>query len=97
MSNDTIKYDYPVIEQCLGMMSKKATEIENQADELEKSVKSIMTGWEGSTADSYERLAGDLKADLIANKTNLENLKAALERAAQEMQDKDRSGAGRLG
>ncbi|TVT62508.1 WXG100 family type VII secretion target [Amycolatopsis rhizosphaerae] len=96
MSSDLIKYDYPVIEECISMMSKKAQEIQQQTDELENDVKRIMQDWQGSTAESYNALANDMKNDLEQNRANLDNLNSALHRAADDMQQQDKRGAGNL-
>lgn len=74
MTDDTITYDYAAIDQCLSMMSKKAQEIQTQTDNLESDVKKIMVDWEGATAQSYDRLANDLRNDLTQNRENLDNL-----------------------
>jgi WXG100 family type VII secretion target len=95
--DDTILYDYDVIDQCLVMMAKKAEEIQNQTDELEADVKRIMVGWEGDTAIAYERLCGDMRNDLIQNRENLDSLNKAFDQAKIEMQNQDRSGGGVVG
>jgi WXG100 family type VII secretion target len=87
-----ITYDYPAIEQALDMMTKKATEIANQADEQQTQVKQILTGWTGSTADAYDVLCNDLESDLHANVGILNNLKTTFSNGAEEMQRQDRSG-----
>lgn len=89
-----IKYDYPVIEQCIEMMKSKANEILNQTEDLEKDVKRIMVDWKGDTADAYDRLCGDLSSDLRQNADNLNSLKTAVHEAAIAMQQQDSSGAG---
>ncbi|GHF44813.1 WXG100 family type VII secretion target [Amycolatopsis bartoniae] len=96
MSSDLIKYDYPVIEECLSMMSKKAQEIQSQTDDLGNDVKRIMVDWQGSTADSYNQIANDLRSDLEQNRANLDNLNSALHQAANDMQDQDKRGAGNI-
>ncbi|WIX98219.1 WXG100 family type VII secretion target [Amycolatopsis mongoliensis] len=93
MSDGTITYDYGVIEECVSMMLNKANEIENQSGELESDVKRIMVDWKGSTADAYNQLANDLRSDIEANKSNLDNLRKSLEEAAERMQHADASGA----
>lgn len=92
MTDDTITYDYAAIDQCLSMMSKKAQEIQTQTDNLESDVKKIMVDWEGATAQSYDRLANDLRNDLTQNRENLDNLNKTFDQAAQDMQDQDRRG-----
>lgn len=96
MADDTIVYDYPVIDQCLSMMAKKAEEIQQQTDDLEADVKRIMVDWEGSTAQAYDQLCSDLRNDLLANRSNLDNLNKAFDQAAQEMQSQDSRGAGNV-
>ncbi|MEV7044733.1 WXG100 family type VII secretion target [Amycolatopsis sp. NPDC051061] len=93
MSDGTITYDYGVIEECVSMMLNKANEIENQAGELESDVKRIMVDWQGSTADAYNQLANDLRSDIEANKSNLDNLRKSLSEASERMQHADASGA----
>jgi WXG100 family type VII secretion target len=93
MSDGTITYDYPVIEECISMMVSKATEIENQAGDLESDVKRIMVDWMGKTADAYSQLATDLRSDIEANKSNLDSLRKSLLEAAERMQQADASGA----
>jgi WXG100 family type VII secretion target len=91
-----ITYDYPVIEQCVDMMKKKAEEIIGQTDALENDVKRILVDWHGSTADAYSQLCSDLKNDLQQNASNLNNLKTALHTAADNMKQQDQRGAGRV-
>ncbi|MDQ7810870.1 WXG100 family type VII secretion target [Amycolatopsis sp. A133] len=93
MSDGTITYDYPVIEECISMMVSKANEIENQAGDLESDVKRIMVDWKGTTADAYNQLANDLRSDIEANKSNLDSLRKSLEDAAERMKQADSSGA----
>ncbi|WP_410586374.1 WXG100 family type VII secretion target [Amycolatopsis sp. lyj-23] len=93
MSDGTITYDYPVIEECLSMMVAKANEIENQAGDLESDVKRIMVDWKGTTADAYNQLANDLRSDIEANKSNLDTLRKSLADAAERMKHADASGA----
>ncbi|MFD2419612.1 WXG100 family type VII secretion target [Amycolatopsis pigmentata] len=97
MADGTITYDYNVIEECLSMMSKKASDIQSQADELESDVKRIMVDWHGSTADAYNQLASDLDKDLVQNRQNLENLARALQNASENMQQQDSHGAAQIG
>jgi len=97
MADGTITYDYPVIDECLSMMSKKAQEIQSQADDLESDVKKIMIDWKGSTAEAYNRIANDLQQDLIANRGNLDNLQKTLQASAANMQDADSRGARAVG
>jgi WXG100 family type VII secretion target len=96
MSDATVKYDYAVLEECLSMMKSKASEIQNQADELETDVKKIMVDWQGSTAERYNQLANDLDNDLVANRANLDSLTKALQQASESMQEQDSSGARRM-
>ncbi|QKV73997.1 WXG100 family type VII secretion target [Amycolatopsis sp. Hca4] len=93
MSDGTITYDYPVIEECISMMVSKANAIENQASDLEGDVKRIMVDWKGTTADAYNQLANDLRSDIEANKANLDNLRKSLTDAAERMKQADASGA----
>jgi len=94
MANDgTIKYDYPAIDECLVLMSKKAEAIEGLVNGLDADVKKILGEWTGSTADSYNSLANDLKNDLMANKGNLDNLNHQLDLAAERMRQQDKKGA----
>jgi len=93
VADGTITYDYNVIEECVQMMSKKATEIEEQTNGLEDDVKRIMLDWEGSTAEAYNSLANDLRNDLNSNRDNLNNLNRALAEAADRMKQQDRHGA----
>lgn len=97
MSDDTIVYDYGVIEECLSMMSKKAGEIEQQTDELEADVKRIMVDWKGDTADAYNQLCQDLHNDLQQNRDNLDNLNKAFSDGSDAMKHQDSSGAGTVG
>ena len=91
-----IIYDYPVIEQCVDMMGKKANEILHQTDDLEKDVKRIMTDWQGSTAEAYNRLCSDLDSDLRQNVDNLNNLNKTLHEAADRMRQQDNQGGNRI-
>jgi ESAT-6 family protein len=94
VANDgSIKYDYKAIDDCLVMMTNKANEIEGLTTDLENDVKKIMTGWEGSTADSYNALANDLRNDLVANRDNLNSLNQQLDLAAERMKAQDKKGA----
>lgn len=93
MSDGTIKYDYEVIDECLSLMKNKASQIEAQAGDLESQVKQIMVDWTGQTADAYNQLAQDLKADIDTSKDSLDRLHSALETAAHGMQQADASGA----
>jgi WXG100 family type VII secretion target len=93
VAEDVIKYDYAVIEECISMMSKKAQEIQTQTDELEIDVKKIMVDWQGSTADAYNSLAGDMRNDLLQNRQNLDNLRQALHNSAENMQQQDKRSA----
>lgn len=97
MSDGTITYDYAAIEDCLTMMLDNAEGIMQQADALETSVKTIMTDWQGSTADAYQQLATDLDKDLVAQSDFLKSLKMKFEAAAEAMQNADKGGAGGMG
>lgn len=89
----SIKYDYKAIDDCLVMMTNKARDIEGLTTDLENDVKRIMQEWEGSTADSYNSLANDLRSDLIANRENLDNLNKTFDTAAENMRRRDQQGA----
>jgi WXG100 family type VII secretion target len=92
-----ITYDYDAIEQVIEMMTKKATEIANQTDEQQQQVKQIMQGWQGSTADAYNKLCDDLEKDLQANVDILNQLKTTFQSGAEEMQMQDRKGGDNVG
>ncbi|AGM08008.1 WXG100 family type VII secretion target [Amycolatopsis keratiniphila] len=92
MSDGTILYDYPVIEQCISMMMKKANEIDNQATALSSDVKTIMVGWKGETANAYEQRSTNLQQGLDTHRQNLLNLRKSLSDAAERMANADKSG-----
>lgn len=92
MSDGTITYDYPVIEQCLEKMTSKAQQIEQQTTDLESDVKRIMVDWHGSTADAYDSLSKDLANDLTQNVSNLQNLRRNLNDSAERMKSQDAKG-----
>jgi WXG100 family type VII secretion target len=96
VAEDVITYDYGVIEDCIAMMSRKAQDIQTETDDLEQSVKKIMEGWQGSTADAYNSLANDMRNDLVQNRQNLDNLRQALDNSAQNMQQQDKRSAGNM-
>ncbi|GAA1027416.1 MULTISPECIES: WXG100 family type VII secretion target [Amycolatopsis] len=91
-ADDTITYDYTTLETCVDMMSRKASEIQAQTDELEADVKKIMVDWKGSTADAYNQLCDNLRGSLHANVGNLQNLRGKLEAGAAAMQQQDSRG-----
>ncbi|UMP06955.1 WXG100 family type VII secretion target [Amycolatopsis sp. EV170708-02-1] len=93
MTDATITYDYPVIEECLSMMSRKATEIEGQTNELESDVKRIMIEWKGDTANRYDERSNGLRNELHGHRDNLNNLNVALRNAAEAMKAQDSRGA----
>lgn len=97
MANDTITYDYPTIDRCLEMMEAKARQILGETTDMANDVKTIMVGWEGTTADAYQRLAGDLRADLEQNVDNLKTLNKELDAAAERMKLQDKKGGAGLG
>ncbi|WP_410604738.1 WXG100 family type VII secretion target [Amycolatopsis sp. lyj-90] len=93
MSDGTITYDYNVIDECLAMMIAKANDIEGEAGALAADVKRIMVDWKGTTATAYDQLANDLRSDIEANKSNLDNLRKSFKDASDNMQAADASGA----
>ncbi|KZB80806.1 WXG100 family type VII secretion target [Amycolatopsis regifaucium] len=93
MADGTITYDYPVIEQCVAMMMKKADEIDNQATLLGRDVKTIMQDWVGETANSYEARSTNLQAGLDEHRQNLLNLRQKVSDAAAAMEAADKGGA----
>jgi len=93
MADGSIAYDYPVIEQCVAMMRKKADEIDNQATTLGSQVKAIMADWSGDTATAYEERSTNLQKGLDEHRFNLGNLRTQLELGAERMKEADRGGA----
>ncbi|EME65697.1 WXG100 family type VII secretion target [Amycolatopsis decaplanina] len=93
MADGSIVYDYPVIEQCVSMMMKKADEIDNQATTLGSQVKAIMVDWVGETATAYEQRSLNLQSGLDVHRSNLLNLRTRLQDAAERMAQADRGGA----
>ncbi|GLY46815.1 WXG100 family type VII secretion target [Lentzea sp. NBRC 102530] len=94
---ESITYDYGVIDECIALMKNKASEIQNQSDELYSDVKRIMQDWEGSTANAYDAKAQQLNGYLVDSRTNLDNLKTALHTSATDMQARDSRGAAAIG
>jgi WXG100 family type VII secretion target len=92
-ADDTIVYDYDAIDDCLDLMQKRATEVQERADELAADVKGILGEWTGSTSERYDSTANDLKRDLIDAQGRLTNLRANLQAAAEAMAHADASGA----
>ncbi|MFJ8917715.1 WXG100 family type VII secretion target [Amycolatopsis sp. NPDC102389] len=93
MTDGSIVYDYPVIEQCVSMMMKKADEIDDQATTLGSQVKAIMTDWVGETASAYEQRSLNLQNGLDVHRSNLLALRTRLEESAERMKQADRGGA----
>ena len=87
-----ITYDYPVLEEAISMMTKKAEEIRKLTDDQQADVMRIMTDWKGSTADAYNKLCDDLEADLTANIGILNDLKTKMSQGVEQMQLTDAQG-----
>ena len=87
-----ITYDYPVISEAIGMMTKKADEIIQQVEIQRKSVQAALGNWTGSTADAYNKLCNDLENDLRANVDILNNLRDTMKNGADEMDITDKNG-----
>ncbi|WP_424186979.1 WXG100 family type VII secretion target [Actinokineospora sp. G85] len=89
MSNDTINYDYEIIQQTINLMKRKASEIEADVEEMQAAAKSLLAGWTGDSADSYNSLSDDLSKDLQNHRVYLEDLKDELQAASTGMNGAD--------
>ncbi|ONI87841.1 hypothetical protein ALI144C_07820 [Actinosynnema sp. ALI-1.44] len=95
--DDTITYDYTTLEYCVEEMRKAAEWIAQQTDEMQQSVKKVMTGWAGDTADAYDRLSNDLENDLRGNANDLTTLEKKMEDVIQRFQLQDKTSAKSFG
>ncbi|WP_156753230.1 WXG100 family type VII secretion target [Actinokineospora pegani] len=89
MGNDTVNYDYDLIEQTVRIMKEKAEEIEADVAKLRGDVQQLLSGWTGDSAESYNSLSLDLGKDLDNHQLYLEDLKDELRAAATGMNGAD--------
>ncbi|GAA5151903.1 MULTISPECIES: WXG100 family type VII secretion target [Amycolatopsis] len=93
MADGLITYDYTVIENCIGVMKRKVQEIEQQTQDLQHQVQTLMGTWEGSTASTYNNTANDLRAELERSNQNLDLTKTALQNGSDGMKSTDSRGS----
>lgn len=94
--SDEMTYDYSAIDECVRAMRKEAEAILDRVSTQETLTRTALAGWEGTSAGAYDETCTTLKRELEASSKWVEELKLKLQTGAGDMQQLDRTFAGKI-